>query len=155
MIKAWIRRVVIGLIVILVIIQLMPYGRDHTNPPGRAEPAWDSPRTRELAARACFDCHSNETIWPWYSNIAPVSWLIEWDVKKGREELNLSEWNRSQKEARESASAVRKGSMPPWYYPWAGFSFRRTTRPHPGAGTHARDQKSGKTKQARRKMIGP
>jgi mono/diheme cytochrome c family protein len=122
MIKAWIRRVVIGLIVILVIIQLMPYGRDHTNPPARAEPAWDSPRTRELAARACFDCHSNETIWPWYSNIAPVSWLIEWDVKKGREELNLSEWNRSQKEARESASAVRKGSMPPWYYPWAGFS---------------------------------
>jgi hypothetical protein len=75
-----------------------------------------------LSARACFDCHSNETFWPWYSNIAPISWLIERDVKKGRRELNFSEWNESQEEAHESAKTVRKGSMPPWYYPWAGLS---------------------------------
>jgi hypothetical protein len=122
MIKAWIRRVLIGLVVILLIIQLIPYGRDHTNPSVRSEPAWDNPRTRELAASACFDCHSNQTIWPWYSNIAPISWLIQRDVEEGRRELNFSEWNRPQKEARESASTVRKGSMPPWYYPWAGLS---------------------------------
>ena len=59
-----------------LLIQLVPFGRDHTNPPVVQEPKWDSPATRELAKRACFDCHSNETVWPWYSNIAPVSWLV-------------------------------------------------------------------------------
>ena len=122
MIKAWTRWFLIGLGVIVLLIQLIPYGHDHTNPSVRAEPAWDNPRTRELAVRACFDCHSNQTTWPWFSNLAPISWLIQWDVEKGRRELNFSEWNRSQKEARESASTVRKGSMPPWYYPWAGLS---------------------------------
>ena len=56
-------------------IQFVPYGRDHSNPPVIGEPTWNSPETRALAVRACFDCHSNETVWPWYSNIAPVSWL--------------------------------------------------------------------------------
>jgi hypothetical protein len=88
----------------------------------RGEPTWDDPRTRELTVRACFDCHSNQTVWPWYSNIAPISWLIQRDVKKGRRELNFSEWNKKQREARESAGTVRKGSMPPWYYPWPRLS---------------------------------
>ena len=104
---------------LLVVVQLLPLGRDHTNPPVRKEPSWDAPETRALALRACFDCHSNETVWPWYSNVAPVSWLIESDVARGRKELNFSEWDRPQREARESAGKVRKGSMPPWYYPWA------------------------------------
>ncbi|HEX7229427.1 MAG TPA: heme-binding domain-containing protein [Candidatus Binatia bacterium] len=94
--KAWIGRLLIGIIVVLLAIQLIPYGHDHTNPPVHAEPAWDNPRTRELAARACFDCHSDQTVWPWYSNIAPISWLIQRDVEKGRSELNFSEWNRPQ-----------------------------------------------------------
>ena len=51
-------------VAMFAVMQLVPYGRAHTNPPVIAEPAWDSPRTRELAARACFDCHSNETKWP-------------------------------------------------------------------------------------------
>jgi hypothetical protein len=75
-----------------VLIQLIPYGRDHSNPPVVSEPAWDTPQTRVLAQRACFDCHSNETVWPWYSNIAPVSWLVYRDVALGREHLNFSEW---------------------------------------------------------------
>jgi mono/diheme cytochrome c family protein len=104
---------------LLGVIQLLPFGHDHTNPPVRKEPAWDAPETRELAARACFDCHSNQTVWPWYSNVAPVSWLVWSDVVRGRKELNFSEWDRPQREAREAASTVRKGSMPPWYYPWA------------------------------------
>jgi hypothetical protein len=79
----------------------------------------EPPKTRELAVRACFDCHSNQTVWPWYSNVAPISWLVWSDVVRGRKELNFSEWDRSQREARESAGTVRKGSMPPWYYPWA------------------------------------
>ena len=122
MLRAWIRWSLLGFIAIVILIQAVPYGRDHLNPPVRAEPQWDSPRTRELSARACFDCHSNETVWPWYSNIAPISWLIESDVKEGRRELNFSEWDRPQEEAHESTDSVRKGSMPPWYYPWATLS---------------------------------
>ena len=120
--RAWIRWLLTGLGVILLLIQAVPYGRDHANPAVRVELAWDNPRTRELAVRTCFDCHSNRTVWPWYSYIAPISWLIQRDVEEGRRELNFSEWNRPQKEARESASTVRKGSMPPWYYPWGRLS---------------------------------
>ena len=63
---------IFGLIVLiaLAVIQLVPYGRSHANPTARAEPAWDSPRTRALAVRACFDCHSNETQWPRYSHLS-------------------------------------------------------------------------------------
>ncbi len=99
-----------------IVIQAVPYGRYHGNPPMLAEPSWDAPQTRVLAARACFDCHSNETVWPWYSYIAPISWLVQRDVDEGRRVVNCSEWNRPQKEARESASAVRQGEMPPWIY---------------------------------------
>lgn len=115
----WAALVVIG---IFLAIQLVPYGRAHTNPPARREPRWDSQQTRQLARRACFDCHSNETVWPWYSSIAPMSWLVQRDVDEGRRKLNYSEWDRPQKEASESAKSVRKGEMPPWYYPWARLS---------------------------------
>ena len=110
------RNTLLGLGLGLVAIQLVPYGRDHTNPPVRQQPGWDSARTYELARRACFDCHSNETTWPWYTNVAPVSWLTQRDVVKGRRELNFSEWDRRQKDADEWAKAVRKGEMPPWFY---------------------------------------
>jgi mono/diheme cytochrome c family protein len=102
-----------------LLIQAVPYGRAHTNPPVISEPQWNSQRTRELAVKACFDCHSNETQWPWYSNVAPISWYVQNHVEEGRDELNFSEWNRSQKEARESAEKVLEGEMPPLYYhPW-------------------------------------
>src|SRR5574340_945670 len=83
----WQRVVIVATLVVLagfLLIQLVPYGRNHTNPPVTGEPRWDSPQTRALAARACFDCHSNETKWRWYSNIAPISWLIQRDVDSGR-----------------------------------------------------------------------
>jgi hypothetical protein len=97
-------------------MQLVPYGRDHANPPVRREPTWDRPETRELARRACFDCHSNETSWPWYTNIAPISWLTQRDVDEGRRAVNFSDWDRPQKEAKESAETVQEGEMPPWFY---------------------------------------
>jgi mono/diheme cytochrome c family protein len=93
-------------------MQLVPYGRGHTNPPARDEPPWDSPETRALAKRACFDCHSNETTWPIYAHVAPVSWLIQHDVDEGRSTLNLSEWTRPQKDAHEAAKEVREQEMP-------------------------------------------
>ncbi|HEX9333905.1 MAG TPA: heme-binding domain-containing protein [Anaerolineales bacterium] len=92
----WMRIILggVGALVHLALpIQLIPYGHDHANPPVLQEPNWDSPETRATAKRACFDCHSNETVWPWYSNFAPVSWLIYHDVASGREHLNFSEWN--------------------------------------------------------------
>jgi hypothetical protein len=104
------------LVVAMAAIQLVPYGRDHVNPPVRQEPRWDRPETRALAARACFDCHSNETVWPWYSHVAPVSWLTQRDVDEGRRKLNYSEWDLGQREAHESAKTVRSGEMPPWFY---------------------------------------
>ena len=94
------------LIIAVGVVQFVPYGGDHTNPRVTQEPVWDRPQTRMLAVRACFDCHSNETVWPWYSNIAPMSWLIQRDVDEGRRKLNYSEWNRGQKEARESAKSL-------------------------------------------------
>lgn len=110
------RFALVGGALLLVAIQAVPYGRSHTNPPVRAEPAWDSPRTRGLADAACYACHSNETVWPWYSNIAPASWLIQRDVDEGRAEVNFSKWDRPQREAGESAKTVREGEMPPVYY---------------------------------------
>ncbi|MBI4636021.1 MAG: heme-binding domain-containing protein [Candidatus Rokubacteria bacterium] len=116
MLRVVLQGTTIGVVLLLLAIQTVPYGRHHANPPVRMEPAWDSRETRELARRACFDCHSNETIWPWYANLAPVSWLLQRDVDAGRTTLNFSEWNRRQREARESAKTVRQGEMPPWFY---------------------------------------
>ena len=113
--RKWIFRSVIAVVVVGVVIQFVPYGRDHANPPVIEEPAWDSARTRDLAVAACFDCHSNETRWPWYSNVAPISWLLQRDVDEGREELNFSEWHTEQ-EGDEAAETIRDGSMPPWQY---------------------------------------
>jgi mono/diheme cytochrome c family protein len=114
------KKIVIILIVAILLfgaIQLIPYGKNHTNPPVVAEPAWDSQQTRDLAKRACFDCHSNETIWPWYSNIAPVSWYVYYDVMEGRNSFNFSDWQNSQlNDLMEFESAILDGDMPPFQY---------------------------------------
>jgi hypothetical protein len=98
-----------GIVVVVVALQLVPYGHTHTNQAVQAEPQWNSPRTRELFVRACADCHSNETVWPWYSNIAPVSWLVQRDVDEGREEFNIS---LPGSEGDEAAEKVAEGEMP-------------------------------------------
>ncbi len=108
-----------GLTVLFVAIQIIPYGRNHSNPTIRQEPKWDRLETRLMARHACMDCHSNQTLWPWYSSIAPISWLIQRDVDEGRRELNLSEWDRPQKEAAASARLIRSGEMPPRSYLFA------------------------------------
>ena len=106
------KKVGIALGVLVVGIQAAPYGRDHTNPPVAQEPSWDSPRTRELAVRACYDCHSNETRWPWYSHVAPASWLVQHHVEDGRGHLNFSAFDKPQKHAHEAAEEVKEGEMP-------------------------------------------
>ncbi len=101
---------------VIVVVEIVSFlALDRSNPPVQAEPNWDSPRTRELIVNACYDCHSNETTWPWYSAIAPVSWLTYRDVAEGRNTLNFSEWSGSRK-ALEVAEVVAEGEMPPSYY---------------------------------------
>ena len=102
---------------LLVVVQFIPYGRDHTNPPVVKKPLWDSVQTQALVGAACGDCHSNLTKWPWYTNVAPASWLVYNDVKGGREHLNFSEWQRPQDaDLAEVLETIRSGSMPPGQY---------------------------------------
>ncbi len=120
LIKRLIQMGVLAAIVGFALIQFVPYGRDHTNPPVVAEPQWDSPRTRQLAAQTCFACHSNRVAWPWYANGAPASWLVQRHVDQGRAALNYSEWdaNRPPRRARQAAGTVREGTPPPSIYLW-------------------------------------
>ena len=109
--------VVIALIGLGILIQLVPLSGRGNNPAVVAEPAWDSSQTRTLAKRACFDCHSNETVWPWYSYVAPVSWLVYSDTMQGRQRLNFSQWTSiTQRRTGEIAEVIRGGEMPPAIY---------------------------------------
>ena len=110
-------KLLLGVVVAAVVIQFIPYGKNHTNPPIISEPQWDSPRTKELFKSACADCHSHQTVYPWYSNVAPVSWLLQRDVDEGREHFNVSAWGAQKKnEGKDAAKEVREGEMPPWFY---------------------------------------
>lgn len=111
-IRRWQLRLLLVLLLAFLAIQFVPYGRDHVNPAVIAEPMWDAPATRALAKQACFDCHSNETAWPVYSRVAPVSWLVQHDVTEGRAHLNFSEWQRPQEDAAEAAEVVLEREMP-------------------------------------------
>ena len=116
--KRTVKRSIVALLITFGVIQLVPVAR--TNPPVESEvPATAEVRT--ILRRACYDCHSHETIWPGYSRIAPLSWLVVYDVSEGREELNFSTWNRLTPEAqlkakRESWKEIEEGEMPPWLY---------------------------------------
>lgn len=97
-------------------MQLVPYGWRHPNPPVTDDASWPSARAEGLARAACYDCHSNETDWPVYSYIAPMSWLVRSDVESGRDELNFSNWDDHDSEADDAAEAIAEGSMPPSQY---------------------------------------
>ncbi|MBK8020255.1 MAG: heme-binding domain-containing protein [Chloroflexi bacterium] len=86
------------------------------NPPVTRTIDWDSPETEALWRRACADCHSNETVYPWYAYIAPMGWLVAHDTHEGREELNISEDSRIR--SGELVEVIQKGEMPlPIYLP--------------------------------------
>ncbi|HUK64939.1 MAG TPA: heme-binding domain-containing protein, partial [Dongiaceae bacterium] len=111
------RALAIGAVAVAIAIQLVPYGRPAGDPPVVREPNWDHPRTRELFFRACRDCHSNETVWPWYAAVAPGSWLMRWDVDDARAHFDVSEWGRAGKNhGDDAAEEVRQREMPLWYY---------------------------------------
>lgn len=119
--RAWatgsrIRIALLVLVALLFLIQLVPYGHSHDNPPVTQAVTWDSPRTEQLFTDACGACHSNLTDWPWDSYVAPASWLVQRDVDEGRGILNVSEWDRPQAGAEEAGEAVTEGEMPPLQY---------------------------------------
>lgn len=113
--RRWARRVVIAAVVVFALLQAVPYGWTHSNPPVRTDAPWPSPEAEAIARTACYSCHSNETDWPVYSYIAPASWLVRSDVEGGRHELNFSEWDDGS-DADKAAEAVAEGSMPPSRY---------------------------------------
>jgi hypothetical protein len=100
---------------LFLVAQLLPYGHSHTNPAVSQEAPWATPLARRLAVDACYDCHSNQTNWRWYSFVAPASWWVANHVKDGRRALNFSEWDRPQ-QLGELRDSVIEGSMPPRYY---------------------------------------
>ena len=111
-------RAVAIVFVIALVIQVFPVTRD--NPPVTAPIEAPAAVTATLR-RACFDCHSNETVWPWYSRVAPASWLVAHDVHEGRAHVNFSTWGSlspadQQKRRMDIAEEVDKGAMPPGIY---------------------------------------
>ena len=111
------KKIILTLIVLFGAIQLLPYGKEHTNPEVLAEPQWDSPKTKETFMQACGDCHSNETKYPWYSNIAPISWSMTHHIEEGREHFNVSMWGHQKKnEGEDAVEEIEDGEMPLFSY---------------------------------------
>ncbi len=118
------RNILILIIILLIGSQLIR--PDRTNPPIDPAQTFEAVAkpNAEVAAiveRSCYNCHSNTTVWPWYSNIAPVSWLLANDVSGGRSHMNFSEWGKltpgkAQNKLENACEEVQGGDMPPWYY---------------------------------------
>jgi len=114
--RRWLLRLLVVGLVGFGAIQLVPYGWWHENPPVTQDAPWPDADSAALARAACYSCHSNETDWPLYSYVAPMSWLVRRDVEDGRHDLNFSEWDRDAGEADDAVDALLDGSMPPERY---------------------------------------
>jgi hypothetical protein len=114
--SGWTLKIILGLAVVAVGIQFIPV--DRSNPPvAQAALVPPSEEVGAILRTACYDCHSNETAWPWYSSVAPASWLLADHVSEGRRELNFSTWaeqqpRRMDHKLEELVEKVRDGEMP-------------------------------------------
>ncbi len=109
-----------GIVIVGFLIVAQAFRIEKTNPPVTADLNAPAP-VKEIMKRSCYGCHSNETVWPWYSDVAPASWLVAYDVHQGRAELNFSIWGnyshaQQLKKLKEIGEEVADGEMPPWYY---------------------------------------
>jgi len=122
------RKLILGVIGVIFVgfigLQLIPPEQVFSdykypgNPPVGQQFQWDSPQTEQLARSACYDCHSNETVYPWYSHIAPVSWLVYDDVNVARDSLNFSTWTKQEIDVDDIIDQIQQGAMPkPIYLP--------------------------------------
>lgn len=109
------KKALIALVIIIVGIQFIPL--EQTNPPITSEISAPE-NVKVILKKACYDCHSNETNWAWYTKIAPASFLATKDVNDGRKHLNFSEWNvdKENKYKEEIWEEIREEQMPPWQY---------------------------------------
>jgi Haem-binding domain len=110
------KRVLLALAIVFVAIQFVPFGWWHDNPPVVDDAPWPDPAAEAVARSSCYACHSNETDWPLYSYVAPMSWLVRNDVESGRDGFNFSDWDRSAGDADKAVEAIEDGSMPPDRY---------------------------------------
>jgi Haem-binding domain len=130
-----VRSALLAVLVVFLAIQLVPVQR--TNPPfdtgASLERSASVPaNVKAIVDRSCKDCHSNETRWPGYGYVAPMSWLLVRDVEEGRDHLNFSEWGTLDADAQrdsliEICRRVRRGEMPLKRYAWLHASARLTT----------------------------
>ena len=116
--KKWLMRAGVVLAAAVAAMQFVPVER--VNPPVESDIAAPD-EVKKILLRSCYDCHSNETRWPWYARVAPVSWLIARDVAEGRRELNFSVWakftgTRRARKFKEIVEQVEGNKMPQWYY---------------------------------------
>jgi hypothetical protein len=110
-----VRKLLIALVVLLVIAQVVPFPPADNPPLGQEVPA--PPEVRTILRVSCYDCHSNETIWPWYSHVIPMKWLVRGHVMEGREHLNFSTWDqytpqRASRRLEDVVDMVQEGEMP-------------------------------------------
>jgi Haem-binding domain len=110
------KRVLLAFAIVFVAIQFVPYGWWHDNPPVVDDAPWPDAAAEGVARQSCYSCHSNETDWPLYSYVAPMSWLVRNDVESGRERFNFSDWDRSAGDADKAIEVIEEGSMPPDRY---------------------------------------
>ena len=108
------KKILVVLAVILIGIQFIPVERSN---PSVTEEISSPSNIKAILKKSCYDCHSNETEYPWYAHVAPISFLVAKDVKNGRRNLNFSEWDRYDKENGEKilvkiSNEVEKGTMP-------------------------------------------
>jgi len=96
--------------IIFGLMQLVPYGWWHDNPPVIRAAPWPDEASEQIARTSCYSCHSNETEWPIYSYVAPMSWMVRYDVERGRDELNFSDWDAG--DADDAIEMIEEGNMP-------------------------------------------
>lgn len=109
-----------ALVFVLAVLSIQAIRIDKLNPPVQSDIQAD-PAIQSLLRSACYNCHSNETVWPWYSNVAPISWLLASDVNEARSHLNFSMWRAYSSNVQSNKLAaieeeVQSGDMPLWYY---------------------------------------
>lgn len=112
--------VLAALVVIFIGIQFIPVAL--TNPPVESDIAATA-EVKAILKASCYDCHSFESVWPWYSKVAPVSWLLASDANEARKRMNFSTWNRYTKEKQsvlisDTIDIIKEGEMPPLPYTW-------------------------------------
>ena len=120
----WIKRLMLTTLIVLAVSQVFRPAK--TNPPIDPKREIQSnlsvdAQVAATLARSCNDCHSNRTVWPWYSHVAPASWLVVSDVNRGRKALNFSEWSaygakKQREHLEEICKEVTEGEMPSFSY---------------------------------------